>query len=327
MPAEGGAGVTSKVLVAFDGSDESEVVLELVASTEWPPDTRFFVLGVHDESLPFHRSASAELRQGTDESAINEAAREMGREALANAASRLAATGREVGWNLVEGDPLAVLIREVGHLDIDLAITGARMPELLADDVRASFTRALFEAAPCPVLAVRRPELGPAGLVAESFGLSAPAAAALLALPVPLLDTLRVLAVATPDVPLTTGLAAGVVDEARQEQALAEREAAARLDTHLGGVAEALGRVGISPPVERAVGDTVEIARDWAASQGVRTLVAGMARRLVAEPPLPVDWQRGNDLAANLLRTVDANILGIPVDRGPEIQHRHEPDG
>jgi nucleotide-binding universal stress UspA family protein len=317
--------VGPRILVAFDGSESSEVAIQLVAATDWPSGTRIFVLGVHDESLPFHRSASRELRQDdADEAAISRAAREMGREALADAASRIAATGLEVGWNLVDGDPLAVLIREVGDLEVDLAVTGARAPEVIRDEVRTSFTSSVLEAAPCPVLAVRRPELRPAALVVESYGLSSPAAAALVALGVPALEDIRVFGVATADVPITTELAAGAVDEAQREQALAEREAAARLGSHLDGVLEALGSAGIRPPVETAMGDTVAIARDWAASQGVPTLVAGMARRLVAEPPLAVDWQRGNELAGDLLRGVDTNLLAIPVDRGPEIQHRDE---
>jgi nucleotide-binding universal stress UspA family protein len=318
-----------RVLLAYDGSGPAETALELVASTTWPGDTRVFVLGAHDEHLPFlgtgerEDHGGAETARGTERNsdAQAEVAREMGREALAAAASRIAAGGIEVGWDLVDGDPLSVLIAEVGRLDANLVVTGARGPSTLADEVATSFTQALFEAAPCPVLAVRRPELRPMGLVVETYGLSGPAAAVLTQLPLPRDSVLPVIAVATPDTPLTTELAAPVLDEARREQDLAEQEAMARLDAHLEAVAGALEPAGVVPRVDATAGDTATIAAEWAAANGVQTVVAGMARRLVAEPPLAVDWQQGNDLAANLLRTADTNVLGIPVDRGAEIQH------
>jgi hypothetical protein len=311
-----------RILLALDGSADSDRGLDLAVAARWPAGSRVEVLGVQDGTLPFFGvdEPPSLLAGGDERRAIEERSREIARRDLAAAADRLSREGHDSGWDLLAGDRLSTILTEIGHKQIDLCIVGSSREEA-ADDLGTSLAERLMEAAPAPILAARRPLLGPLLAVVHSPGVAEAVVETLVRWDLPgLRDGLLVLAAAEADLPEPIEAAVGWVPEADHERQAIEDEAAARRQAALAGAAAVLDRAGIRAElVDAGPVDPADAVLEVAARRAVNTIVTPIGRRIEAEPPLSDRQREANRIGAELLRRAPCSVLAIPVDRGAEL--------
>ena len=135
-----------RVLVAYDGSEQSETALDAIACLSWPVGTRIRLLAVRDAHLRFLRPLAdlilfAELEEGVE-----------------RAAKRLSAqlpTGVAVEHRALRGPALATIAVEAERFLADLVVLGSRNRGPMSSTVLGSIGRELVARAEWPVLIAR----------------------------------------------------------------------------------------------------------------------------------------------------------------------------
>lgn len=310
-----------RVLLAFDGSDSAALAVDLVAGIRWPAGSRIEVVGVVDGTASFYGvpEPSAVLVGEETRHEIEGAAHDVAADAIEAAAAKVRDAGHDAVATVAAGDPLGIILAEVGRLGIDLVVVGSGVPGVMRAIAGESFTERLLEAAACPVLAARRDRLEPSLVVAEHPEVAASAAASLVGLSLPIAESLAVLGVTGAE--SSDGLTDVLpwMGEGSTESEAARQEAAARRDRALREVLRVLDAAGLQPEVEEAEDDPVDAALRTIERRGTNTIIAPTGRRIEAEPPIADDAARANRLAAELLRRAPCSILAVPVDRGREL--------
>jgi nucleotide-binding universal stress UspA family protein len=292
-----------RIVLALDGSVQSNHALDLVGGLPWPAGTEVRVVAVLERSpdlvsLPWPGSAVV------DTSRLEETARSEIEEMLRGAGSRLAVPGRVVEWELVRGSPAAAIVAEARDFGADLVVLGSRGHGRLASMLLGSVSSQVVDHAPCPVLVVR----GAAGpisriLLAEDGSAHAAAAAEIVASWTVFRDyPVDVVTVANLPAPWSSGLAPTMVAEALDAYAEALDAVRAEHNRLAAATVDRLHRAGLRASVVVREGDAateiVEAAVELGAgvvvvgSRGVsgiaRTLLGGVARSVLLHAPCSV---------------------------------------
>lgn len=146
-----------RVVVGFDGSDNSRRAVALVARLEAPADGRVILLSAVERLyvptagvLPLIAAeVAAEVRR-TNKEKIENAQRD-----LAMAAQSLSKAGWEVSTAVTEGAPLRDLLATVVQVSADLLVVGARGTSGIEGLLVGSVAEGALNRSPVPVLVVR----------------------------------------------------------------------------------------------------------------------------------------------------------------------------
>jgi nucleotide-binding universal stress UspA family protein len=145
-----------RVLLAIDGSAAAAAASRLVGSLEWPEGTVIEVVAVVEPLADlFGMSAVAAY----DDSIDSDATRSLN--ALLNeTCAALRDAGRIVRPVLLDGRAATAIVDEAVDFRAELIVVGSRGLGPLKAMVMGSVSAEVVDHAPCPVLVVRRPELG-----------------------------------------------------------------------------------------------------------------------------------------------------------------------
>lgn len=161
-----------RVLLAIDGSASSETACRLVGSLAWPEGTILDVVAVVEPSVyTLGMTATpmeAPLVEEADEAEAMHAV-------VTKAAAALEAPGRIVRRTVLHGRPATTIVHVADSIRAELVVVGSRGLGPLRAMLLGSVSAEVVDHAPCPVLVVRRPEVGSVLLAVDG---SAPAAAA-----------------------------------------------------------------------------------------------------------------------------------------------------
>ncbi len=143
-----------KIILAVDGSPNSEDAAGFITEHKWAGETNVRVLTVV-ENIPPRAFASWHGSHGVLE--------EMRREETATAKSLVERVAGELQTGGVtaeavvrHGDPRTVIVEEAEHWSADLIVVGARGYTGLAKFLMGSVSQAIVSGAPCSVMVVRR---------------------------------------------------------------------------------------------------------------------------------------------------------------------------
>lgn len=150
-----------KILLAVDGSESSETVVQEVGTRHWPAGTEMRVITV---DAPLGRSAfgaSPAIRSAYDEVVASQ--RQEAQASLEQAVARLREVLPDVTIDsaLLEGTPKEEVVEEARRWGAELVVVGSRGRGAVRSLLLGSVSLAVALQAPCSVLIVRRPD--PAG--------------------------------------------------------------------------------------------------------------------------------------------------------------------
>jgi nucleotide-binding universal stress UspA family protein len=153
-----------RVLLAIDGSATSISACQLVGSLTWPEGTVIEVVAAaHEPPVDVFGTPVVPLAgatSGTDGAPFLETA-------LDAAAEMLRRPGRIVCRSLLAGRPASVIVDRAEASRAELVVVGSRGLGPLKSMLLGSVSAEVVDHAPCPVLVVRRPELGSALLAVD----------------------------------------------------------------------------------------------------------------------------------------------------------------
>ncbi|MGQ0608112.1 MAG: universal stress protein [Chloroflexota bacterium] len=143
-----------RVVLAVDGSEGSDIAVELAAGLDWPPDSILRVVTAIEPD-PQRQSLGPwwTYIRGTH---IGEALHEELEALVSRAATRLEPTGCEVERDVLIGRPADAVISDADAFGADLAIVGNRGHGPVQSALLGSFSAELVDRAACPVLVARR---------------------------------------------------------------------------------------------------------------------------------------------------------------------------
>lgn len=141
-----------RIVLGSDGSTPSLAAVELVASRRWPDGTAVRLLGVASPAVDWAGLAPVPGGAAVDLASL--AAR------LEEQADQLRLAGLDVEVEAAVGPAAEVLMARADETLADLIVVGSRRRGPAASIVLGSVSTALVDHAPCPVLVVRRPQMG-----------------------------------------------------------------------------------------------------------------------------------------------------------------------
>jgi nucleotide-binding universal stress UspA family protein len=151
----GGARSPMRVLVAVDGSDCSQVAVDLVAAMAWPDDSvvRLVAVLVPAPELSI-------MAPGVAMSPINLEGRLFDdlKASLASAGERMP-SGLVVEHEVVRGRAADGVIDVAERFEPDVIVVGSRGHGTIATMLLGSVSAELVDRAPCPVIVARRPQI------------------------------------------------------------------------------------------------------------------------------------------------------------------------
>lgn len=143
-----------KVLLAIDGSPDSNAAIEEISRRPWPPDTEIRVLTAEPPVDPvLLQGASLTVFEEFDR---QERAKAFERLDTAIQTIRRGAPGLHVDYTLRAGRPKQVIVDEAEQWGADLIVLGAQGSGVLKRIFLGSVSLAVATAAPCSVEIVRR---------------------------------------------------------------------------------------------------------------------------------------------------------------------------
>lgn len=147
-----------RVLIATDGSQPSEVALELAASIVWPPDSVIRLVSVIE---PVEAVLSGAWAPSIAED-IEEQADELLASAdvvLEHAARELSASGTQVEREVMRGRAASCIVEDARRFGADLIIIGSRGHGGISSMLLGSVSAEVADHSACPVLVARLPRL------------------------------------------------------------------------------------------------------------------------------------------------------------------------
>lgn len=141
---------TPRVLLCYDGSEQSEIALEAIASLSWPVSTRIRILSVRDAHLRFLRPLVDTILFAELEDEVDSAAKRL---------STQLPTGVDVEQRVLRGPALPTIIMETQRFAADLVVLGSRNRGPVRSTVLGSIGRELVARAEWPVLIAHRQQL------------------------------------------------------------------------------------------------------------------------------------------------------------------------
>ena len=265
-----------QILLAYDGSEGSQIAADLVATTRWPDETSVRVVSVLEPSLmPAPMTAAYLLTEPDLDAAI---AGHLEDE-ISGVVERLRGAGIAAHGALVRGRAATAILDDARAAGADLIVAGSRGRGALATLVLGSVSAELAEHAPCPVVVARDRTLGKVLFATDGSESARQAEALLTGWPALAGAPLRVVSVA--DVvrpwhsgvtPLAYGRVAAAytrdVEMAKAGHASIAQEAAARLRAG-----------GLDPEVVVRDGDAAEEIVAEARAWGAGSIVVGSRGR------------------------------------------------
>jgi nucleotide-binding universal stress UspA family protein len=164
-----------RVLLALDGSPSAQAAATLVRSLSWPEGSVLHVVGVVEPPIEFATLPGVPARNTLDAAGSDEL-----RRILDEAAEGLSSSSLAVRRTIFVGRPASVIVGAAVELEVELIVVGNRGRGPLTSMVLGSVSAEVVDHAPCPVLVVRRPDVGTI-LHAVDGSLSARAATTFLA--------------------------------------------------------------------------------------------------------------------------------------------------
>ncbi|HEY6194102.1 MAG TPA: universal stress protein [Candidatus Eisenbacteria bacterium] len=142
-----------KIMIAVDGSECSEPVVEFVARMRWPAGSRTMVVSVANAAAsmvaaPFEAAAASAEIEAMD-------VREH-EELVANASHALTVAGMPCETKVVMGEPASALLQAVRDESVDLLVVGSHGRTGFTKLLLGSVSAHLVSHAPCSVLVVKR---------------------------------------------------------------------------------------------------------------------------------------------------------------------------
>ncbi len=213
--------MTSRVLVATDGSSSARTALELVRAFAWPAGTTLRLVHVVSP-LP------ALVQWGPARRRLDGLGDPL-RASLAETAEHLLRADIELQIDVLsDGEPADRIVRDAREFRADLIVTGSRGHGAIATMLLGSVAAAVVDHAPCPVLVARRPSCARIVLAEDGSPGAFEARQLLATWPIFKGLALRVVSVAHVTSPLLSGIAPMMLEEARRarEELLAETRSA-----------------------------------------------------------------------------------------------------
>jgi nucleotide-binding universal stress UspA family protein len=142
-----------KIMIAVDGSDSSQPVVEFVARMRWPAGSRTLVVSVANAAAgmvaaPFEAAAASAEIEALD-------VREH-EELVARASHALTEAGLPCETKVVLGEPASALVQAVRDEGVDLLVVGSHGRTGLTKLLLGSVSAHAVCHAPCSVLVVKR---------------------------------------------------------------------------------------------------------------------------------------------------------------------------
>jgi nucleotide-binding universal stress UspA family protein len=143
-----------KIMIAVDGSESSQPVVEFVARMRWPAGSRTLVVSVANAAAgmvaaPFEAAAASAEIEALD-------VREH-EDLVARASQALTEAGLPCETKVVLGEPASSLVQAVRDEGIDLLVVGSHGRTGLSKLLLGSVSAHAVCHAPCNVLVVKRP--------------------------------------------------------------------------------------------------------------------------------------------------------------------------
>ena len=145
-----------RVLLAIDGSASAASASRLVGSLAWPEGTVIEVVAVVEPMADVFGTAYVPGPAEPFDRATTETLTSLLNETCAT----LREPGRIVRPVVLEGRAASAIVEEAGAFRAELVVVGSRGFGPLKSMVLGSVSAEIVDHAPCPVLVVRRPELG-----------------------------------------------------------------------------------------------------------------------------------------------------------------------
>jgi nucleotide-binding universal stress UspA family protein len=153
-----------KIMIAVDGSESSEPLVEFVARIRWPAGSRTLVVSVANAAAgmvaaPFEAAAASAEIEALD-------VREH-EELVARASRALTEAGLPCETKVILGEPASGLVQAVRDEGADLLVVGSHGRTGLSKLLLGSVSAHVVGHAPCSVLVVKR-AVGPPGTEATT---------------------------------------------------------------------------------------------------------------------------------------------------------------
>lgn len=142
-----------RLLIGFDGSHDSQQVIDEVAQRKWKKGSSVHILSLMDHQVTFYALASAGALKRVAKSAKTE--KEWLTQMCCSASRRLQKAGLQVSYAVKEGDPKTTLIKEAHSWGADTIFVGARGLRGLHKFLIGSVSGSIAAAAHCSVEIVR----------------------------------------------------------------------------------------------------------------------------------------------------------------------------
>jgi nucleotide-binding universal stress UspA family protein len=141
-----------RLILAIDGSDNSDAALGVVEGRKWPAGTEVRVLTAVDPHLTM--AIACQISSGVEKNGQQDVVSAAAQRADA-VARRLTASGLLVGTNATKADPKQFVVEEAAKWDADCVFLGARGHSRLERFMLGSVSAAVAARAGCTVEVVR----------------------------------------------------------------------------------------------------------------------------------------------------------------------------
>jgi nucleotide-binding universal stress UspA family protein len=119
------AGAPLKIMIAIDGSDDSQTAVQAVATRMWPSSTTFWIITVIDARIQT-ALAWPSMKVNRWVQAQDQTSEEWVGRMLEHSAAKLVEAGLKVETDIFDGDPKTVLLREAEDWKADCIFLGGR---------------------------------------------------------------------------------------------------------------------------------------------------------------------------------------------------------
>ena len=145
-------GIEMKVLLGLDGSEQSMVARDLVASLPWPAGTSIQLLAAYRPQIDYTGGVGGTMAWVGD---IEDAIRDQLAETLETMAAPLVERGLKTGRAVVRGRAADAILDAARDGEVDLIVTGSRGRGPVRSMLLGSVAAEVAAHAPCPVLVAR----------------------------------------------------------------------------------------------------------------------------------------------------------------------------
>ncbi len=150
-----------RIVVAVDGSEDSEAAVAEIARRHFPPDSEVRVISVVNPPMPLSAESLATSAgyHGELEKIERERARRTIKKAAAKLRKNLAVGNVKISTKVLSGSPKRVILEEADAFGADLIVVGSHGHGALERFLLGSVSQAVALHAKCSVEIVRSPKM------------------------------------------------------------------------------------------------------------------------------------------------------------------------